>query len=147
MVSDMRRMFYLLGSATLFALLFGLASGCSHGPTKVDISGRILKDGQPLKIIDPTRGGKVRVTFATDNPKDMESYASMSANADEQGNFEIKGIPLGKYKVGVQQMIDPRTDQLDGAFSIRNSSIVRDVESSGQSFEIDLGKEAAKQPS
>jgi hypothetical protein len=147
MDSDMRRMFYLLGSAGVFALLLGLASGCSKGPTKVDITGRIVKDGQPLKISDPSKGGMVKVTFASDNSKDMDSYISMSAKADEQGNFEIKGIPLGKYKVGVLQLADPRTDLLDGAFKTNTSTIVRDVESNGQSFEIDLGKEAAKQPS
>jgi hypothetical protein len=147
MVSDMRRIRYFLGFASCLALVFGLASGCSHGPTKADITGKVLKDGQPLKIPDPTKGGKVEVTFVTANPKDVADYVPRKANADDQGNFEIKGLPLGKYKVGVRQMTDPRTDQLDNVFNTKNTPIVRDVESSGQYFEIDLGKEAPKDQS
>lgn len=73
-----------------------------------------------------------------------ERTSSKYAQADpETGKYEIKGIPVGKYKVTVKQL-DPRptNDLLDGAFSRQNSKIYRDVESNDQVIDIDLGKEA-----
>jgi hypothetical protein len=121
-------------------MLLELAGGCKSGPTKVDITGKLLKDGQPLKV---SNRGKVEIKFVTEGGTD-ENYSSRSTNVDDQGNFAIKGITAGKYRIIVRQL-DPyipgsTKDLLEGAFTL-NSPIVRDVETNDQVIEIDLAKE------
>jgi hypothetical protein len=141
MVSSMRAIAGGLSWAILCVGVMQLTSGCSSGPTKVDISGTVTKDGQPLKV---SKLGAIEVKFWRQG--EGERTKTKAAEADpETGKYEIKGIETGKYKVTVQQ-IDPmpsaKNDLLEGAFNQQNSRIVRDVESNDQVIDIDVGKEA-----
>jgi hypothetical protein len=140
MASSMRA---IAGSVLCFALGLGLlsvAGGCSSGPAKVDISGTITKDGKPLKV---GKQGEVEVKFWREGVPEGERITSKYAQADpDTGHYEIKGIPVGKYKVSIKQ-IDPRpaNDLLDGTYDRNNSKIYRDVEKNEQVIDIDLAKE------
>ncbi len=132
----------MAASLVCVALGFGLLTlvgGCNSGPAKVNITGTVSKNGQPLKV---GQQGVIEVKFGMQG----ERGKVKSTEADrETGNFEIKGIEVGKYKVSVRQLDPyPTNDLLDGAFDLRSTPIVRDVQSDGQVFEIDLGKEGAK---
>jgi len=129
--------------ATLGVVLLHVAGGCSSGPAKVDITGKIVKDGQPLKV---SKNGQVQIWFKSES-KDPLTAMAKRAVADDNGDFELKGIPAGKYRIEVAQ-VDPITvpgresanDLLKGAFT-KNTPIVRDVDKNGQVIEIDLAKE------
>ena len=133
----------------LGALLMLLTAGCSSSsrPTastsgqahKVDIGGKVHLGGKRLQV---SKAGEIKVRFYSEGLDDPHAF-SRSADVDEQdGTFAIKGIPLGKYRIGVYQ-IDPRPshDLLHGRFSKKNTPIIRDVERNGQVFDIDLAKE------
>lgn len=121
--------------------LMPLAGGCGSGPAKVNISGTVVKDGNPLKV---SKKGVVEVQFIGES--EGERRITKQAEADpETGKFEIKNIPVGKYKISIRQVDPmPATDLLEGAFSRQNSHIFRNVESNDQVIDIDLAKEGAK---
>ena len=139
MDSAMRMLVRTFCCVTLGLAILGLIGGCSSGPAKVEVTGKILNNGQPLKV---SKQGEIRVKFYSEG-KDAESTVSKPATVDrETGTFVVKNLPLGKYKITVQQ-IDPMpsTDLLERQFDVMNSKIIRDVETDGQVIEIDLAKE------
>jgi hypothetical protein len=120
--------------------LLGLVGGCNSGPAKVNVSGTVSKNGQPLKV---SKQGVVEIMFVSQG-SDTERQKTKTAEADpETGKYQIKGIEVGKYKVTIRQ-IDPMptTDLLDGAFNKQNSKILRDVESNDQVIDIDIARDA-----
>jgi hypothetical protein len=140
MYSALRMVVRTLGWVTLSVVLLVLAIGCSTGPAKVNVSGKVVMAGQPLKVSDQ---GEVRVKFYSEGTGDENSISKPAAVDSKTGAFTIKNIPMGKYKITVQQ-IDPMpsTDVLERRFDRTNSRIIREVESDGQVIDIDLAKEA-----
>jgi len=139
MNSGVRNVLQTLCCATLGVMLLELVGGCSSGPAKVDITGKLLKDGQPLQV---SKTGQVTVRFISQEPPDVEKEQNKSATVDPTGSFTIKGIYVGKYRVAVTQTDAYRgPDVMKGTFGTNNSPIFRDVASNGQFIEIDLAKE------
>jgi hypothetical protein len=131
----------ILGFLLFGVLCLELGTGCKSGPAKVNITGKVTKGGELLKVSDM---GEVRVKFYSQNTDDEGGRIRPALFDKSNGTFVVKDIPVGKYRVTVEQ-IDPmpsnKNDKLNHAFDNKNSPIVRDVESDGQNIEIDLAKE------
>jgi hypothetical protein len=124
-----------------FVLLSVLLAGCHSGPAKVDVTGKVTNKGELLKV---GKQGVIQVIFYLyPDVKEGNPVTGHPAKVNkETGTFDIKGLPVGKYLIAVEQFDPyPRTDLLEGAFDRKNSPIVRDV--TGQEpIDIDLAKEA-----
>jgi hypothetical protein len=131
----------ILGFLLFGALCLELGTGCKSGPAKVNITGKVVKNGEPLKVSDK---GEIRVKFYSQNMEEETSRIRPAIYNASDGTFQVKDIPVGKYRITVEQ-IDPmpsnKNDKLQHAFDNKNSPIIRDVESNGQNIEIDLAKE------
>jgi len=131
----------MLCCAALCVILLELAGGCNSGPAKVDITGKVTKDGQLLKVNKKT--GQIQVTFITEGTNDETTKSTFATFDVDSGTYAIKGIGVGKYRIIVTQVDPyPGNDLLNGAFNKNNSKIVRDVETNNQVIDIDLTKEA-----
>jgi hypothetical protein len=121
------------------ARLFGLLAlllvfiGCSAAVKTVAIKGAITKDGKPVIT---SKKGFVSLSFHPEGGGN-----SVPALVDsQQGTYEVKAIPAGKYKVAVQQMDPaPATDKLKGAFDVTRTKVVREVRADGE-VPIDLSQ-------
>jgi len=99
-------------------------AGCKR-ETNVTVTGRVLKNGQPLAI-GPT--GNVQITLVPDLPPD-EHYTSRIGECDKEGNFTITNVKPGRYKIGVEQFDpNPQMDKLNGAFTAAGGKITRDLD-------------------
>ena len=119
--------------------------GCTSGPPRVTgVHGRLLDKGQPLQIPQglPPGDPGVRVTFYPMDEKAGTEAQQAVVNPD--GTFTVpgndrKGIPPGKYRIGVALGAFGTPDKLKGAFGEKNSPIVRDV-TGAEEIVIDVGK-------
>jgi hypothetical protein len=137
----MRRLTWL--SLALAAGLVVLGCG---GDKKFATRGKVLKDGEPLKV-----GGDelVRVMFVPmpeDGSKAQDFFVA-TFNPDDS-TFTAKGkdglgIPPGKYRVSVEYM-KGRKDAFNGAFDAVNSPFVFTIASSSDEVVVDVGKAAKK---
>jgi hypothetical protein len=124
----------------LCALLVLLAPGCKSAPPKVDIAGKVTKDGAPLKV---GQNAVCQISFYPE-VEQGENYTSHPATFDRASStFTVKGIPVGKYHVSIE-LLDPYpgNDIFKRAFRGRNSPIVREV-TGKESIDIDLDKVAS----
>jgi hypothetical protein len=127
----------------LAALAVGLlAVGCSSGPPRFQTRGRVLKDGQPFH---PPGDDVIRVTLmpiTEDGGRAADWYV---ANFNrEDATFRVvgkdgRGVPPGKYRVGVEQVHD-RDDVFKGAYFGDKSPYVREIHSAADEITIDLAK-------
>jgi hypothetical protein len=117
-------------------LLLGLA-GCAKPVKKVAIQGAITQNGKPVTT---SSRGFVQVIFYPGDAT-VQNATSVPAVVDSQkGTYEVSAIPVGKYKVAVQQLDPaPATDKLKGAFNATNTKIVRDITADGK-VDIDLAQ-------
>jgi hypothetical protein len=115
-----------------WCLVIGLvASGCS-GPGKVTVKGTVHDKGQPVKL---SKTGRIQVTLV---PVGKEHYTTYLASVGSDGSFKISDVPVGKYRVAIEQWDpDPQHDKLKGVYSVQNSKIIRDVDGQ-KSLDIDL---------
>jgi hypothetical protein len=129
----------MLACVSLSAFLVLLAPGCKSAPAKVDITGKVTKDGVPLKV---SKTGRILVRFYPEVEKG-ENYTSLPAEINkETGVFTVKDIPVGKYRIIIQQLDpNPTKDVLEGAFNRNKSRIIREVTGT-EPIDIDLAKEA-----
>ena len=120
-------------------MLLGLvASGCGHG--RFVAKGRVIKGGEPYQ---PAEGESLLISFApVDSPvsSNADSYAAHYDPTD--GTFEVvgkdgKGLPAGKYRVGIQLM-KKKEDLLGGQLTAYKSPLVFDV--TGKQVVIDLNE-------
>jgi len=119
----------ILGLSLLFA------EGCS-GSRLVIVKGKITRDGQPIEV---SQTGIIRVTLIPDVPAETQ-FTTYPTKAQPDGAFSIEKVPVGRYKVAIEQLDPtPREDKLAGAFSVRNTQIVRDVDGKS-ALAIDLSK-------
>ena len=126
-------------SALAFGLLAGLVffCGCGKKANLVTVTGSVLRNGQPLPL---SKNGYVQVTLQPDVDPNR-AFTPRIAECDKAtGKFEIRDIPAGKYKVGIQQFDpDPTSDKLNGAFYVENGKIIRDLDGKTP-IDIDLAK-------
>jgi hypothetical protein len=113
----------------LVALVCFTLAGCGSSVKRVVVTGKILEDGQPLKLSGPAyemggAGIDVRFNPADDALRDMVQKLpiSLSTRAKLDGTFVVdggdgKGIPVGKYKVSLvhQNMMMDRRDRAAAA--------------------------------
>jgi hypothetical protein len=132
-------MFLFCRRALGLGLLVGLFvfCGCGKKSKLITVTGSVLKSGQPLPL---SKNGYVQVTLQPDVDPG-KAFTPRIAECDKAtGKFEIRDIPAGKYKVGIQQFDpDPTTDKLNGAFYVETSKIVRDLDGKTP-LDIDLAK-------
>jgi hypothetical protein len=124
--------------ALLLAGLLVSFTGCAKSVRKVSIEGKITNNGQPLTT---STKGFVQVIFHPAAASDPKAVTPVPAVVDSQaGTYKVSEIPVGKYKVVVQQMDPaPVTDKLKGAFDLGRTKIVREVTEDG-TLDIDLAK-------
>jgi hypothetical protein len=120
-------------------LLVGLVifCGCGKKSNLVTVTGSVLRNGQPIPL---SKNGYIQVTLQPDIDPG-KAFTPRIAECDKTtGKFEIRDIPAGKYKVGVQQFDpDPTSDKLKGAFHVDNGKIIREIDGKTP-LDIDLAK-------
>jgi hypothetical protein len=102
----------------------------------VTVTGKVLQGDKPIPV-SPT--GVVQVTLKPDVPEGAE-FTTYVGRCNPDGSFEVLDVPLGKYKVGVEQLDPtPMEDKLQGAHSVDNTKFIRDVDGKTP-IVIDLAK-------
>ncbi len=126
-------------NAAAIGLLVALAfhAGCSKKANTVTVTGSVVRNGQPIPL---SKNGYIQVTLQPDVDPG-KAFTPRIAECDKTtGKFEIRDIPAGKYKVGVQQFDpDPTSDKLNGAFHVDNGKIIREIDGKTP-LDIDLAK-------
>jgi hypothetical protein len=123
------------GSALVLIAVF--ACGCG-GDGRFQARGRLIKDGAPFKL---GQGEGMRIVFVPVEAGEstFETYAAILG---EDGAFKVigkdgKGLPPGKYRVTVEHL-KKKEDLFKGAFSGKNTPIVREVSNGSSEIVIDL---------
>ena len=99
------------------------------------VKGTVLNNQQPLAV-GPT--GSVLLPLVPDVPEGTP-FTTYPGYPDASGKFEIKEVPPGKYKVAVEQNDPlPADDKLMGKFSVKNTTIRREVVDEKTPLTIDL---------
>jgi hypothetical protein len=133
----------IVGCRNFAALLVlaGVCVGCSKKNTNITVIGSVTRGGQALKV-GPT--GYVQVTLHPDVGPEA-AFTPRIAECDKaSGKFEIRDIPPGRYKIGVEQFDpDPTSDKLNGAMRAERGRFVRELDGKA-SLDIDLAKPDAK---
>jgi hypothetical protein len=75
------------------ALLAFAITGC--GPSKVKISGKLLKSGQPMVVSEDTY---VTLSFIPENKSAETGATSYSAKFDQKSGSYTVELPSGKYR-------------------------------------------------
>jgi hypothetical protein len=124
-------------AATWLVVAVTVFVGCGKKINTVTVTGSVVRNGQPLPL---SKNGYVQVTVQPDVDPD-KAFTPRIAECDKAtGKFEIRDLPAGKYKVGIQQFDpDPTTDKLKGAFYVDTSKIIRDLDGKTP-LDIDLAK-------
>ena len=121
--------------AAPLAFLLAIA-GCNQGPKAVTVTGTVLRDNQPITV-SPT--GVVQVTLMPDVGPN-EQFTTYVGRCEATGKFEVVEVPVGTYKIGVEQLDpNPQVDKLGGEFSLINTKIKRQVDGKSP-LEIDLAR-------
>ena len=116
--------------------------GCTRSDGKLNITGKVLKNGAPLRVPEEEY---VRITFfpvTADSSPPKNTYA---ADYDRgSGTFRAtggdgKGVPPGKYRVAVEH-VKNGGDALKGAYDGDRSPILVDVDRQTRPLVIDLDK-------
>jgi hypothetical protein len=113
-----------------------LLVGCGSG--RIKARGRLVKNGEPFV---PGEREVVHIAFfaLNEDPK-AKSYVVKFDRQD--GTFQVtgsdgKGLPPGKYRVAVS-LIKDHKDALNGAFDLKNSPFLCDVDNSSEEISLDL---------
>jgi len=134
---DSRKSFgaWILLSAILLACITACGPAKSPGLT---VSGRVLRDGQPLPL-DPVlakaKAAVVRLVFYRFEGNSMSGSSSVEVGPD--GTFKVSRLKPGSYKVGVEHF-NGGSDLLKGAFLDTNTPIKLDLSADKTGFDIDL---------
>lgn len=128
-------MFSRIQSFGVLAVSLALV-GCNSQPANVTVSGKVLEGDKPL-VLSPT--GVVQVTLLPDVPEGTE-FTTYVGRCNPDGSFEVIDVPVGKYKIGVEQLDPtPMEDKLKGAHSVANTKIIRDIDGKSP-IVVDLAK-------
>lgn len=141
----------------LFAVALGLFTlGCGKQeplpPGVKDVSGakitgKVLMNGKPVKLGE---GEALMLTFYEDGKDPKDRVSSTGSAKAEDGSFAIdgptkKGIPAGKYRVGLQFSSSGTRDYFEPVFAVGRTPLVVDVGAEPkQSFVIDVGTRTTK---
>src|SRR5690349_13947169 len=91
------------GAAIGLLVVLAFYAGCSKKTNTVTVTGSVVRNGQPIPL---SKNGYIQVTLQPDLDPG-KAFTPRIAECDKTtGKFEIRDIPAGKYKVGVQQF-DP----------------------------------------
>lgn len=130
------------GCRVLVALAILFVSGC--GPSLIKVKGRILRGGKPQLGEKNDAVMVVFYPYSEGGAGPEEAYTANFSSARD-GSFEIrgktgKGIPPGKYRIGVKLLYGrgDKKDRLRGEFGPQNSTIVREITSSIKEVLVDL---------
>jgi hypothetical protein len=124
---------WLLGAACALLL-----TGC--GEKLVTVKGTVTDKQQPIPL---GPNGSVLVTLVPDVPAGTP-YTTKVGRPNASGNFEILEVAPGKYKVAVEVNDPlPGTDKLQGKFSVKNTTIRREVVDEKTPLAIDLSEAPA----
>jgi hypothetical protein len=130
-------------------LLLALSSlvflaGC--GDQRMNIKGRVLKNGTAFTVPEDDF---VRVTFVPVSEDGKNPLTCYIADYDNKaGTFkalgpDLAGIPKGKYRITVEHE-RKKTDLFKGAYDLKNSPFVFDINSNNQQLVLDLSKPPAR---
>lgn len=125
----------------LSGLMCLLLAGCSgRGGEGSKISGRILRDGQPLQLSDK---GVLVVTFQSLAPDGQTGdYAQSAETNGKTGAYTVTMKP-GTYRVAVEQMDPyPDVDKLKQAYTINSSPIAVVITGPQHGLDIELSRQA-----
>jgi hypothetical protein len=125
-----------------FILCFCSIAGCGKSDGKLNVTGKVVRGGAPLKVPEEEY---VRVTFfpvTTDGGPPKNTYAASFNRAD--GTFRAlggdgHGIPPGKYRLAVEH-VKKGGDALKGAYDGDRSPLVFEIDRSTKPLVIDLDK-------
>jgi hypothetical protein len=125
-----------------FIVCFSGIAGCGKSDGKLNVTGKVVRGGAPLKVPEEEY---VRVTFfpvTTDGGPPKNTYAASFNRAD--GTFRAlggdgHGIPPGKYRVAVEH-VKKGGDALKGAYDGDRSPLVFEIDRSTKPLVIDLDK-------
>ncbi|NCY03933.1 MAG: carboxypeptidase regulatory-like domain-containing protein [Planctomycetia bacterium] len=124
--------------------LAGLSACTPPKPPGITVTGRVLRDGQPLPL-DPllAKGAAayVRLTFFRYEGDSM--VGSNSVDIGPEGTFTLTRLKPGKYKIGVEHY-NGGNDLLKSAFTDVNTPITLDLDADKPAFDIDLSQYARK---
>lgn len=125
-----RRSLFLLTSLVLGLLM----SGCG-GSGKLQIHGRVLKDGAPYL---PPESDVVRVMFVPIGPEKVTDYYAATFHP-EDGTFVAmgQGVPPGRYRISIEHL-HGRTDLLKKRGDPEHSPFECEVKSAADEVTIDL---------
>jgi len=125
-------------------LLAGITACTPPKPLGLTVSGRVLRDGQPLPL-DPAlaqaKAASVRLTFYRFEDKSM--LGSSTVEIGPEGTFTLPRLKPGKYKIGVEHF-NGGNDLLKGAFLDTNTPIELDLSADKTVFDIDLANYTAR---
>ena len=135
----MLRFFSLSGACVtlpaLMALLL-LCGGC-HRQQTVTVSGSVQKNGQTIPV---SGTGVLQVTLIPADSPDGNYTPHIGECDRSTGQFEIREVLPGRYKVGVEQFDPtPQSEKLSGAFRAENGKFVREIDGKAP-LVIDLAK-------
>ena len=130
-----RPILFLLTSLALGVLI----SGCG-GPGRLQIKGRVLKNGAPYL---PPDGDIVRVMFVPISKERVTDFHAATFNP-EDGTFQVmardgKGVPPGKYRIAIEHL-HHRADIFKGRGDAERSPFECEVNTSADEVTIDLAK-------
>jgi hypothetical protein len=124
-----------------------LAGITACGPAKspgLTVSGRVLRDGQPLPL-DPVlakaKAATVRLTFYRFEGDSMSG--SSAVEVGPEGTFTVSRLKPGSYKIGVEHF-NGGSDLLKGAFLDMSTPIKLDLSADKTGFDIDLADYATR---
>jgi len=136
-----RALFTLLGLAAAATL----GCGCTSSSKLVKAKGQLTIKGQPLKV-DPKAG--VTIAFIPVVEKGGDSTRLIASFVREDSTFTVpgtdgNGIPEGKYRISIDLMVMPPTQEvqrINEMFNSKDTKIVRDVKSGDETIVIDVSK-------
>jgi hypothetical protein len=163
---SMKSRVWFVAVGCLSVVCFLILSGCGGigGEKLVVIRGRVVENGQPIKAGGPYGGApRVEVTFyPVDASGNLDSAKqSWSATVQADGTFVVdgvgKGIPAGRYKVGLRGeppsgQYDPRApkaaggDIFEGKFSLQKTPFTFEF-TSNQEITLEIGQAGASEGS
>jgi hypothetical protein len=125
-------------------LLVGITACTPPKPPGLTVSGRVLRDGQPLPLDPALANAKVALVRLTFYRFDGDSMlGSQSVEIGPDGTFTVPRLKPGTYKIGVEHF-NGGNDLLKGAFLDMNTPIKLDLTADKTGFDIDLASYAAR---
>jgi hypothetical protein len=124
-------------NGSIFLLIAMFACGCGRDG-RIRAQGQLIKNGAPFKLGE-AEGMRIVFVPVDAGESTFDTYVAVFA-AD--GSFTVtgkdgKGLPPGKYRVTVEHL-KKKEDLFQGAFSGKNTPIVREVTNSSNKIIIDL---------